>query len=116
MTSRHLATQSRIELIKFKLGDDIVAQLDRTVTMRDGVDLCVNVFRPRQPGRYPVIIAVCPYCKDKGSHAEFYRTLPNAHLGRLATSAITAFEAPEPAYWVPNGYVVIQGDTAMITG
>ena len=111
MTSRHLVTQSRIELIRFKLGDEIVTDLDRMVTMRDGVDLCVNIFRPRQPGRYPVIIAMTPYGKDHSNHGEFYRKLPNAHLGRLASSEPNTFEAPEPAYWVPNGYVVIQGDT-----
>lgn len=111
MTGRHLVTRSRIEIIKFKLSDDIVTDLDVPVTMRDGIRLSVNIFRPRQPGRCPVILAVSPYGKDRIDQADFYHALPCAHLGRLANSDHTAFEAPEPAYWVPQGYVVIQGDT-----
>lgn len=37
---------------------------DVEVRMRDGVTLRVNVFRPRQGGRHPVIMCAHPYGKD----------------------------------------------------
>jgi predicted acyl esterase len=37
---------------------------DVDVTMRDGVRLRVNVFRPERPGRFPVILSAHPYGKD----------------------------------------------------
>src|SRR5208337_4453710 len=34
------------------------------VTMRDGIRLAVDVYRPEQDGRYPVLLSLSPYNKD----------------------------------------------------
>ena len=34
------------------------------VTMRDGVRLCVDVYRPDAEGRFPALLGMSPYSKD----------------------------------------------------
>ncbi len=86
----------------------ITFQRDLPAKMRDGVSLMTNLFRPEGEGRYPVIISLSPFGKD---------TLPGDHLfhqmansGLVQTSEWTAFESPDPVFWVPNGYAVISAD------
>ena len=38
---------------------------DVLVSLRDGVRLASNVFRPDKPGKFPVILAMTPYGKDQ---------------------------------------------------
>ena len=40
-----------------------VAQLHLKVSMRDGVKLCTNVFRPAGQGRFPTLVQRTPYGK-----------------------------------------------------
>src|SRR5690606_40382323 len=96
----------------------IVFERDVPVVMRDGVTLRVNVFRPEVSGRYPVLLCAHPYGKDRlPSRARWgggYR-IPKqyclmAHSEPLTHSAWTSWEAPDPAHWVPRGYVVVNAD------
>ena len=89
---------------------------DVPVKMRDGTILRVNVFRPETEGRYPVIMSAHPYGKDafpKRTRSG-YRPPLQYHLMRqpaaVRFSAWTTWEAPDPAFWVPRGYVVINCD------
>ncbi len=85
----------------------IVFEQNVSVQMCDGMYLMLNVFRPERAGRFPVILSMSPYGKDN---------LPaqygwgNVDTGMVSTSDYAAFEAPDPAFWVPNGYVVIHGN------
>jgi predicted acyl esterase len=91
-------------------------QRDLPVPMRDGTILRVNVFRPKTPGRYPVLMCAHPYRKDalpKGSAGKYappfqYRIfrLP----APIRFSAWTGWESPDPAFWVPQGYVLVNAD------
>jgi predicted acyl esterase len=98
---------------------------DIMVTLPDGVRLACNVARPDKPGRFPVILSMTPYGKDhtppsfKPDGSYLPTTYPNyvsrlygfgAELGHMKVSMDTAFEAPDPAFWVPSGYVVIIAD------
>jgi predicted acyl esterase len=85
----------------------MILEKDVPVVMRDGDTLHVNVFRPRRSGQYPVIISFDIFGKDA------YRVLPptDAGIGPYNASAFTTFEAPDPGFWVPNGYVVIKAET-----
>ena len=65
--SRGTARESTaaLEMEIFPLPEGIIAERDVPITMRDGVRLSVNVFRPERPGKFPVIMAfVGPYGKD----------------------------------------------------
>src|SRR4051794_41918673 len=42
----------------------MVTDKDVPITMRDGIILSANVYRPDKPGRYPVLITQMPYNKE----------------------------------------------------
>ncbi len=90
---------------------------DVEVRARDGVVLRVNVHRPEAEGRYPVLMCAQPYGKDvlpgrrrRGGYRPplQYRLMPQTVP--FTHSAWTGWEAPDPGFWVPRGYVVIYCD------
>jgi predicted acyl esterase len=90
---------------------------DVPVVMRDGVRLRVNVFRPEDDERHPVLVCAQPYGKDDlpvhHPRRHGYRPSPQYHLMRSAPvthSAWASWESPDPGHWVPRGYVVINAD------
>ena len=94
----------------------ICFEQDVEVAVRDGTVLRVNVFRPEHGGRYPVIMCAHPYGKDKlPKRGPFgYKPPPQYRMLRqpkaVTWSAWTSWEAPDPAYWVPRGYAVVNCD------
>src|ERR1039458_3003345 len=90
----------------------IVIERDLAVPMRDGVRLFVNLFKPEAGGSYPVIMSVTPYGKDKlpDRLTTFFMRLSGVRFGKLNCSRLTGFEAPDPVYWVQQGYIVLQAD------
>ncbi|GGL92211.1 hydrolase [Nakamurella endophytica] len=87
------------------------------VSARDGTVLRVNVFRPDDDGRHPVLLCAHPYGKDDlpvhHPTRRGYRPSPQYHLMRSAPvthSAWTSWESPDPAYWTARGYVVVNAD------
>jgi len=89
---------------------------DVEVAVSDGTILRVNVFRPESEGRYPVIMCAHPYGKDRLPKRGplGYRPPPQYRWLRqpkpVTWSAWTSWETPDPAYWVPRGYVVVNCD------
>jgi predicted acyl esterase len=63
----------------------------------------------------PVLIALTPYGKDDPPERHSleqdraWRAL-GLSIGRVRISEATAWEAPDPAYWVPRGYAVVHVD------
>jgi predicted acyl esterase len=90
----------------------IVIERDLSVPMRDGVRLFVNLCKPEAGGSYPVIMSVTPYGKDKlpDRLTTFFMRLSGVRFGKLNCSPLTGFEAPDPVYWVEQGYAVLQVD------
>ena len=95
----------------------VVFDRDVPVEVRDGTTLRANVFRPEEPGRYPVLLCVQPYGKDdmpKPRRRGGYSIPVAYHLAAndepISISAWTAHEAPDPAFWVPRGYVLVNAD------
>jgi uncharacterized protein len=90
----------------------IAVDWDVAVPVRDGTILRVNVFRPAGDSRCPVIMSAHPYGKDRlparGRVSAQYRMLRQPVP--LAFSAWTSWEAPDPAFWVPRGYAVVNCD------
>ncbi len=77
------------------------------IPVRDGTILYANIFRPEDSAGYPVLISADVYGKDS-NHNDFAARTLGQMLGACPTSDFTAWEAPDPGYWVPNGYVVIK--------
>ncbi len=57
-------------------------------------------------------MSVTPYSKDKlpDRLASFLMRLSGVRFGKVNCSRLTGFEAPDPAYWVQQGYAVMQAD------
>ncbi len=75
---------------------------DVDVPMRDGARLKADVFRPDAVGKFPAILNLGPYQKDKlwvppGSLEE----KPNPYMN---------WETVNPEWWVPRGYAAVRVD------
>ena len=84
-----------------------VCGYDVAVPMRDGKRLFADVFRPPEEGKYPAIIAYSPY----GKHNRIYGMFHRCGVSDADLSEDCAYEGPDPGYWCPRGYVVINVDT-----
>ena len=43
---------------------EVIEELNRKAPMRDGVELVIDIFRPKAEGRFPAILLQTPYLKD----------------------------------------------------
>lgn len=92
-------------------------QSDVPVTMRDGIRLRVNVYRPAGDGPFPVLLCAHPYGKDaslprrtrRGWRPDFqYRIMRQP--APVTHSSETGWEGPDPSWWTQQGYVVVNAD------
>jgi uncharacterized protein len=83
----------------------MLMEKDVAITMRDGVILYANVFRPAGEGRYPVVLSADVYGKDANGMENHQRF--STH-GSVVTSVFTPFESPDPGFWIPNDYAVVK--------
>jgi predicted acyl esterase len=81
---------------------DLTIEKDVEVPMRDGARLKADVFRPKSSGRFPVIINIGSYQKDK-------LWIPPSDLEE-APNAYMNWETVNPLWWVPRGYVALRVD------
>jgi predicted acyl esterase len=81
---------------------DLVVEKDLEIPLRDGARLKADVFRPKAPGRYPVIINLGAYQKDK-------LWVPPADLEE-APNPYMNWETVNPLWWVPRGYAAVRVD------
>ena len=82
----------------------MVIERDVSIRLRDGVEMFADVFRPTESAPAAPLIAWGPYGKHLPNQPERY--LPGA-VDPKDVSPRTAFEAPNPDYWVPAGYAVV---------
>ncbi|HWI87289.1 MAG TPA: CocE/NonD family hydrolase [Sphingomonas sp.] len=85
-------------------ADGMVIDRDYAITLRDGVKIYADVFRPADATGVPVIIGWGPYGKfAPPTYHHFYK------FGGMTddmVSKYTAFEAPDPVFWTAAGYAV----------
>jgi predicted acyl esterase len=89
---------------------DIVYEKDFAVTMRDGVTIYVDVFRPAGTGKVPVIIAWSPYGKSGGTAPRTTNLFNMLGMDNGMLSGLAKFEGPDPAYWCAQGYAICNPD------
>ena len=82
-------------------------QLDRDVpvTMRDGVTIYTDIYRPAGAIDVPAIVAWSPYGKRLRFVVEFVPGVPEGTI-----SPATKMEGVDPEYWCRRGYAVINPD------
>ena len=86
----------------------MLIERDVAVRLRDGISIHVDVFRPDSNELAAPIIGWGPY--GKHGHTRYAETFPNAGVDQSSQSSYTAFEALDPAWWVPRGYAIINPD------
>jgi predicted acyl esterase len=81
---------------------DLIIEKDLEIPMRDGARLKADVFRPKAGGRFPVIINLGAYQKDKlWVPPADLEEAPNPHMN---------WETVNPLWWVPRGYAAVRVD------
>ena len=75
---------------------------DLDIPLRDGMRLKADVFRPRGKGKFPAIVSLASYQKDK-------HWTPPADLEEKDNPYMN-WETVNPLWWVPRGYVSVRVD------
>ncbi|MDQ2758119.1 MAG: CocE/NonD family hydrolase [Actinomycetota bacterium] len=89
---------------------DVVLEKDVAITLRDGVTIYVDVFRPVTTEPVPVIVCWSPYGKGQGTSPSVMGVFGLVGLNNAVVSGLEKFEAPDPAYWCAQGYAVCNPD------
>jgi predicted acyl esterase len=80
----------------------LLVEKDVDVPMRDGARLKADVFRPGDDGKFPAILNLGPYQKDKvWVPPEALEEKPNPYMN---------WETVNPEWWVPRGYAAVRVD------
>ncbi|MDN5765929.1 MAG: CocE/NonD family hydrolase [Humibacillus sp.] len=95
---------------------DLRVDRDVAIPMTDGVTLRVNLYRPPGDDPVPVILSAHPYGKDNHPHRTRrgwslnlqYRIMNQSEPVRFSSE--TGWEAPDPVWWVSQGYAVVNAD------
>ena len=80
----------------------VLVEKDVDVPMRGGVRLKADIFRPQDSGKFPAILNLGPYQKDKLWRVP--ETLGEAHNEWMN------WETINPEWWVPRGYAAVRID------
>ncbi|RFA18836.1 CocE/NonD family hydrolase [Subtercola boreus] len=89
---------------------DIVFEKDVAITLRDGVTIHADVFRPVGSEKVPVIVAYSPYGKAQGTSPSVMGVFGLVGLSNGIVSGLEKFEGPDPAFWVEQGYAICNPD------
>ncbi|KAG7044135.1 CocE/NonD family hydrolase [Colletotrichum scovillei] len=89
---------------------DILFERDVPVTLRDGITVYTDIFRPTTGNAtVPSIIAWSPYGKEIGG--QWLDDVEGRSGVKLSSvSELQKFEGPDPAYWVCKGYSILNPD------
>ena len=101
--------------ITLKSGAVMLYDQNVVITLRDGHTVYANVFRPKLPGKYPVIMAQGPYGKDaifQAAYAQGWAQLfkSNPNICAQSSCGFLRWEHTDPERWVGDGYAVIAVD------
>lgn len=108
--TRTLPAGFQLEPRFLPLPVEIVLEKDIAVTLRDGVTIYVDVFRPAGAEAVPVIVAWSPYGKSQGAAARYMQIFELLGMETSMVSGLMKFEGPDPAFWCAHGYAVCNPD------
>lgn len=93
------------------LACDILVEQDVGVTLRDGVVIRTDIYRPADGGKCPSIMGWSPYGKRLGVlTTDTFGHPTRMDVPRQWEDGLNKFEGPNPSYWVAHGYAVIAPD------
>ena len=98
---------------------DILCEYDVEIPMSEGFSVTANIFRSKKLAekneRVPVVMCAHPYNNHLtpalkktplGGPPQQYRMIPQAG-GRPVFSKLTSWESPDPNFWIPAGYAIV---------
>ena len=98
---------------------DILCEYDVRIPMSDGTSLTANIFRSKKATdkdeKVPVVMCAHPYNNHltpalgktpMGGPPQQYRMIPQAG-GVPVFSKLTSWESPDPNFWIPAGYALV---------
>lgn len=87
----------------------MVWERDQMVPLRDGVQICVNIYRPVTEEKVPAIVAWGDFGRLGGTHS--HDIFPNrCGIPLDSLSGYEKYEGPDPGYWIQYGYAVVCPD------
>jgi putative CocE/NonD family hydrolase len=97
---------------------DILCEYDVKIPMSEEFSVTANIFRSKKAEKdgekLPVVMCAHPYDNHLipalkktpfGGPPQQYRSIPQA--GKPQFSTLTSWESPDPNFWVPAGYAVV---------
>ncbi|KAK4936720.1 hypothetical protein LTR10_022444 [Elasticomyces elasticus] len=89
---------------------DTIFEKDVAITLRDGVKIYVDIFRPSGEEKVPAIVMWSPYGKS-GNGPNSLDMLPGRFgVPKDRVSGFEKFEGLDPAEWVARGYAIVNVD------
>jgi len=98
---------------------DVLCEYDVKIPMSEGFSLTANIFRSKKATdrneKVPVVMCAHPYNNHLtpalgktplGGPPQQYRLIPQAG-GKPVFSKLTSWESPDPNFWIPAGYALV---------
>jgi predicted acyl esterase len=104
------------DVTRSEVADGMHISWDVAIEASDGLLLRADVFRPVEPGRYPVLLSYGPYAKGL-AFQEGYPSAWNVMVAQHpdvphgSSNKYQSWEVVDPEKWVPDGYVVVRVDS-----
>ena len=97
---------------------DILVEYDVKIPISEGYNLTANIYRSKTAAangeKVPVVMCAHPYNNNLtpalkntpfNGPPQQYRMIPQA--GKPVFSELTSWESPDPNFWVPEGYAIV---------
>lgn len=88
---------------------DIIYDRDVAIPLRDGTVVYADVFRPVTEEKVPVLFASTMFGKY-GSYVTIDDIPGRNGIPERVLSGLQSWEAPDPAWWAPKGYAMVNVD------
>jgi putative CocE/NonD family hydrolase len=98
---------------------DILCEYDVKIPMSEGFSVTANIYRSKKTAengeKVPVVMCAHPYDNHLtpalkktplGGPPQQYRLIPQAG-GRPVFSKLASWESPDPNFWIPAGYAIV---------
>ena len=98
---------------------DVLCEYDVEIPMSEGFSVTANIFRSKEAAdkdeKVPVVMCAHPYNNHLtpalkktplGGPPQQYRLIPQAG-GMPVFSKLTSWESPDPNFWIPAGYALV---------
>ncbi|KAJ5901239.1 alpha/beta-hydrolase [Penicillium tannophilum] len=87
-----------------------IFEKDVKLSLRDGVKIRADIFRPNDDVKVPALIAWSPYGKTGRGHFNLDVVPGRVGVPKSRVSGFEKFEAPDPAEWTARGYAIVNVD------